>query len=206
MNATKRVHKSPITLKTLLEKDLQITNSIIRSYNERLQLELPFFLLSHQNQLGDILTTVNDINKAFHHLIGDAIKNIDRDQYEWHQSSSTGMVKILNQFKLVTQSQNEAYLDCACDAAIKLDTFVQDFVEKFYLCVNITSEQLSNYLKDTITPIANSMETTIQSITRGIKRSKTSVEVFYQLPMEVSKPFDFLKLFLIQIIFFLDKH
>ncbi|XP_055302865.1 uncharacterized protein LOC129568682 isoform X2 [Sitodiplosis mosellana] len=185
IDASKRVRDSPTILKDRLEKDLQITNAIVYSYNIRLNLALPPFLSLYQNQLSEMLATTNDINKAFQYFIGDAIRKIDHDQYESYQSSSIRVAKILQQFKSVIQSQNEAHLECACDTAKHLDALIQDFAERLYLCVNATSEQFSNYIKETITPMANSMETTIRSVTRGMKRSKTSVEVFYQLPMKV---------------------
>lgn len=191
MDASKNVHVNPRKLHDQLQKDLEITNAMVKSYNTRLRMEiehLPSFLLSHQNQLKQMLATLNDINRGFQYLIGDAINKIDRDQYELQKSSGVRIARILQQFELVIQSQNEAHLDCTCDVAKHLDAMVQDLVDKIHLCVNITGDQFSDYIKETITPMANSMETTIRSVSRGIKRSKTSVEVFYQLPMKVRKP------------------
>lgn len=191
-DASKKVRDSPVIIYDRLQKDLQITNAIVRSYNERLNRainKLPPFLTSHQNQLSEMLATVNDLNQGFQYLIGDAIEKIDHDQYESHKSYNVRLSKILQQFELLIKYQNEAHLDCACDAAKHLDVVVENLMERFHLCVNITGEQFSNYIKETITPLANSMETTIRSINRSIKKSKTSVEVFYQLPIKVCNTF-----------------
>lgn len=191
MNVSK-VHDSPRIIHDRLQKDLQITNAIVRSYNERLNLainKLPSFLSLHQNELSEMLATVNDVNQGFQYFIGDAIEKIEYDQYESHKSYNVRLSKILQQFELLIKSQNEAHLDCACDVAKHLDVVAQNLVERFYLCVNVTGEQFSNYIKETITPLANSMETAIRSINRGIKKSKTSVEVFYQLPIKVRNIF-----------------
>lgn len=191
MNVSK-VRDSPKIIHDRLQKDLQITNAIVRSYNERLNLainKLPSFLSLHQNELSEMLATVNDVNQGFQYFIGDAIEKIEHDQYESHKSYNVRLSKILQQFELLIKSQNEAHLDCACDVAKHLDVVAQNLVERFYLCVNVTGEQFSNYIKETITPLANSMETAIRSINRGIKKSKTSVEVFYQLPIKVRNIF-----------------
>lgn len=191
-DASKKVRDSPVIIYDRLQKDLQITNAIVNSYNERLKLainKLPSFMSSHQNQLSEMLATVNDMNQGFQYFIGDAIEKIDHDHYVSHKSYNVRLSKILQQFELLIKSQNEAHLDCACDAAKHLDVVVEDLMDRFHLCVNITGEQFSNYIKETITPLANSMETTIRSINRGIKKSKTSVEVFYQLPIKVCNAF-----------------
>lgn len=192
IDTSEKVRNNPKKLHDRLQKDLQITNAIVQSYNTRLNMEmnkLPNYLSSYQNQLSDILDTVNDINQGFQYYVGDAIEKIDNDQYESHKSSCVRLAKILQQFELIIQSQNEAHLECACDVAKKLDEIVQNFAKRIHLCVNNTGDQFSNYMKETITPMANSMETAIQSVNHGIKRSKTSVEVFYQLPIKVRMPF-----------------
>lgn len=191
MNSSKRVINSPKKIHDRLVKEMQIMNRIIQSWNIRLNLaieHLPSFLNSYQNQLDNMLATVNDINQGFQNFIGDAITKIDHDQFETHKTSSIRIAKILQQFEMIIQSRNEAQLECACDVAKNLDDIVQDFTAKVNLCANNTGEQFSDYFKDTITSMANSLETAIRSVNRAMKRSKTSVEVFYQLPIKVCVP------------------
>ncbi|XP_031619317.1 uncharacterized protein LOC116338306 [Contarinia nasturtii] len=189
MNISKKIRKNPRILNDRLEKDLYITNTIVTSYNTRLSSaieNLPSFLLSYHNQLVDMLDTVNYINQGFQYFIGDAVQKIDHDQFEAHKSSCIRLAKILQLFETIIQSQNEAHLKCACTVATNLDGVVEHFFESVHLCVNNTGEEFSNYIKETITPMANSMETSIRAINRAMKRSKTSVEVFYQLPMKLT--------------------
>lgn len=191
MNTSRKIRKNPKILQDRLVKDLEITNTIFDSYNNRMNLaieQLPPFLLTYYSQLSAMLDTVNDINRGFQNIIGDAIQKIDYDQFESHKSSCVRLAKILQQFEMIIQSQNEEHLQCGCDVAMKLDELVENFANSTHFCVIKSGEDFSNYMKEIITPIASSMEISIRAINRAMKRSKTSVEVFYQLPMSVSIP------------------
>lgn len=186
MNASTIVSENQYKLFDKLQIDLQITSAIVKNYNKRLNVKnTRQYLTVHQSQISDILATINSINTGFQYIIGDAIEKIDHDQLNSYECSSARLVKIIEQFEKIIQSRNEVHLGCTCDVAKLLDGVVKNFMESVHSCVDVIGESFSNYIKETILSMANSMESLIRSFNTATKRSKTSVEVLYQLPKKV---------------------
>lgn len=193
-NASKIVRDNPKKLYDNLQKDLKITDEIVGSFNRRLISifeRFPSYLLSLKNQIDNLLNTANDINHEFQYFVGNAIVEIDFDQFESHKSSCVRIAKIHQQFEHIIQSQKEEYLECTCNVAKLLNESVQNFVGSIHLCVNTTGQKFSEYMKETTLSVSQYMESIIRSISLAMERSESSIEVLYHLPMKVCNCFSF---------------
>lgn len=189
INASKVLRSEPNVMKDRLAKPLSGIQMFIQNYNARLKMahdRIPPYFTMATKFLESINGTLNAIGKDYHTIVPNAIEKIDEDHRRSLKTIIVRFAKILRQFENVIQSQNDARLECTCDVAKLLDVVIVDVLENgMDQCVTDASETMEYRIKDNQLPMTHYVETTLFMSNGAMKKSKSSIDSLYQLPMQV---------------------
>lgn len=189
INASKILRSKPNVMKDYLAKPLGGIQMFIQNYNARLKMahdRIPSYFTMATKFLESINDTLNAIGKDYHTIVPNAIEKIDEDHRRSLKTIIVRFAKILQQFENVIQSQNDAQLECTCDVAKLLDKVIVDvFEHDMDQCVTEASEMMEYHIKDNQMPMTHYVETTLFMANGAMKKSKSSIDSLYQLPMQV---------------------
>lgn len=188
INASKEIREHPKIMNEKLTNPIKNIALFIQNYDTRLTAaidRLPPYMFSSKQILESIKTAINGMKENFQTIVPKAIEKIDADHTESSKTIIVRFAKILRQFENVVQSQNDAHLECTCDVAKRLDEIIRSTLKQNGKCVNDTSEQFEYHIQDTQGPLMHFAELTLFTVARAMKKSKSSIDNFYQLPMQV---------------------
>lgn len=189
INASKILRSEPNVIKDRLTTPLVGIQMFIQNYNARLRMahdRIPSHFTMATKFLESINDTLNAIGADYNTVVPNAIEKIDEDHRRSLKTIIVRFAKILQQFENVIQSQNDAHLECTCDVAKLLDMVIVDVFEHgMDQCVTDASESMEYHIKDNQMPMTHYVETTLFMANGAMKKSKSSIDSLYQLPMQV---------------------
>lgn len=189
INASKILRSEPNVMKDRLANSLGGIRMFIQNYNARLQMahnQIPTYFTMATKFLESINDTLNAIGTDYHTIVPNAIEKIDEDHRRSLKTIIVRFAKILQQFEHVIQSENDAQLECTCDMAKLLDMLMVDvFQNGMDQCVIDASESMEYHIKDNQMLMTHYVETTLFMANGAMKKSKSSIDSLYQLPMQV---------------------
>lgn len=188
MNVSRELRDHPNYVAEKLATPLKNMELFTRNYDIRLATaidRLPKYLMGSKAILLSIKQSILDIGHGIQDTYPDAIEKIDEDSKEALKTIIVRFAKILRQFENVIQSQNDAHLECCCDVAKTFHDIINSTLHNSAKCVNQTGEDFEYHIKDTQMPVMHFMETTLFYLSKSMKKSKSSIDNFYQLPMQV---------------------
>lgn len=187
-NASAVARESPTFIQDKLKMPLNSILNLLQSYESRLKMTLqrmPPYLTSSKPMLESISESMHTLYDLYKNTVATAIKKIADDDKQTLKTIVVRFAKILRQFEHVIQLQNDAHLECTCDVAKKLNKILINTLENRSKCINKTSDAFAYHIKDTQLPVMHFMESSMFFVSQAMKKSKSSVDAFYQLPMQV---------------------